>query len=163
MSGAVGSWLIGVTCAALIAAVVDGLMPNGPVKQVGKLACTLMLMWAVLRPLLSLQPDDPFEDLGRFSLQVETQQEQLSDRNGGLLKKLIEQQIAAYIVDKAAGSGLSCQVEVTCEQGEAGTWIPCSVYVYAEEFSSGQREELTELIWNEIGVSAQQLVWAGGE
>ncbi|MBO5340950.1 MAG: hypothetical protein J6A62_08135 [Oscillospiraceae bacterium] len=163
MSGAVSSWLIAVTCAALIAAVVDSLMPGGPIRQVGKLACTLMVMWAVLQPLLSLQPGDPLEYLGGIRDQAAVQQEQLSQVSGGLLKKLIEQQTAAYIVDKATGCGFSCQVEVTCEPGEAGTWVPCRVDVRAEDASDKQREALTQLIREEIGVSSQQLFWAGGE
>ena len=163
MSGAVSSWLIAVTCAALIAAVVDSLMPKGPIKQVGMLACTLMIMWAVLHPIVSLQPGDPLEGLDGIREQVTEQQDRLSQVSGSILKRLIEQQTAAYIVDKAAETGLSCQVEVTCQSGESGTWVPCRVDLYVQEASDAQREELTRLILDEIGIDAQQLNWAGGE
>ena len=163
MSGAVSSWLIGVTCAALIAAVVDGLMPKGPIKQVGKLTCTLMIMWAVLHPILSLQPGDPFEGLDGIREQVSEQEDRLGQVSGSILKRLIEQQTAAYIVDKATEAGLSCQVEVTCRSGEAGTWVPCRVDLYVQEVSDAQRKELTQLIQDEFGIDEQQLNWAGGE
>jgi len=47
----VRGWLLGITGAAILAAVADGLMPEGGVRQVGKLVCGLVLLFAVLAPL----------------------------------------------------------------------------------------------------------------
>ena len=58
----VKQWLLGITGAAVLAALAEGIMPEGGIRQVGKLTCGLLLLSAVLRPLagenLSVFPED---------------------------------------------------------------------------------------------------------
>ena len=46
----VGNWLTGVTAAAILCALANSLMPDGPVRRVGRLACGLAVLAAVLGP-----------------------------------------------------------------------------------------------------------------
>ena len=155
-------WLTGVTCAALMAALADGLMPKGPVKQVGKLVCALVLLCAVLRPVLTLRMPGPNEFIDMTRGQADAQHTRLEQRSGSLLKTLIERESAAYIVDKAANLGAVCQAQVECEPGEGGVWLPCSARITGQ-LDDGQRGELTAAIQNELGIVPERQVYAGGE
>ena len=49
-----GKWLMGVTCAAIILALAEGLSPAGGPKRAARLAGGLLLLLAVVKPLVSL-------------------------------------------------------------------------------------------------------------
>ena len=49
----VGNWLTGVTAAAILCALANSLMPDGPVRRVGRLACGLAVLAAVLAGMLA--------------------------------------------------------------------------------------------------------------
>ena len=59
MMDLVGNWLTGVTAAAILCALANSLMPDGPVRRVGRLACGLAVLAAVLGPVLRLEPMEP--------------------------------------------------------------------------------------------------------
>ena len=48
------TWVLAVTAAALVIAVADALMPQGTVKQVGKLTGGLILVLVLLQPVAGL-------------------------------------------------------------------------------------------------------------
>ena len=63
MMDLVGNWLTGVTAAAILCALANSLMPDGPVRRVGRLACGLAVLAAVLGPVCMLVvPDFPAGD-----------------------------------------------------------------------------------------------------
>lgn len=158
----VRQWLLSVTCAALIAALADGLMPKGAVKQVGKLVCALVLLCAVLRPVLSVQLPDAGQMLSEIRGEVEYSRDGLEQGSEQMLKTLIERECGAYIVDKAAMLGAACQVRVECKEDEAGIWLPFRATV-AGQLNDGQRQELTALVRSELGIVPECLVYTGGE
>ncbi|MBE6973624.1 MAG: hypothetical protein E7440_07100 [Ruminococcaceae bacterium] len=158
----VRQWLTGVICAALIAALADGLMPKGAVRQVGKLVCALVLLCALLRPVLTVDIPDMSKGLGATAKQVEQHRAQLEQNSGNMLKTLIERQSAAYIVDKAVRIGLDCQVRVMCEEGEGGIWLPRSVSITGI-LDERQQAELTAAIQKEFGIAPECQVYTGGE
>ena len=155
-------WLTGVTCAALISALADGLMPKGPVKQVGKLVCALVLLCTVLRPVLTLKPLHQEELANAVRNAVREQQSQLEQGHGVMLKTLIERECAAYIVDKAACLGVTCQVRVVCIPGEDGIWLPQSAQMCGN-FDEIQRRKLSAAIRDELGIAAARQIYTGGE
>lgn len=158
----VRQWLTGVTCAALIAALANGLMPKGPVKQVGKLVCALVLLCAVLRPVLSMDIPEAGQITSGLHGQVEDNRAQLERQGSTMLKTLIERECGAYIVDKAAQLGLVCRAQVECVPGEGGTWLPHTARVTGQ-LDDGQRRELTAVIRSELGIDPERQVYAGGE
>lgn len=158
----VRQWLIGVTCAALLAALADGLMPKGAVKQVGRLVCALVLLCALLRPVLTLRMPDGIERINGATVEVQQQQARLEQSSGLLLKTLIERESAAYIVDKAAELGAVCRAQVTCTAGEAGTWIPHRAYITGQ-LEENHRTKLTAAIQSELGIAPECQEYAGGE
>lgn len=155
-------WLTGITCAALLAALADGLMPKGAIKQVGKLVCALVLLCALLRPVLNIGMPDTMWGAGGAVGEMEQQRVRLEEESSRLLKVLIEQESAAYIVDKAAELGLICRAQVTCVAGEGGTWLPHRAYITGQMEEEG-RIKLMAAIQSELGIVPECQVYAGGE
>ena len=149
------SWLTGVTCAAMIAALAESLMPKGAVRQVGRLACGLVLLWAALRPVLDVEQGRPAEQLSRFSDQTRQRQLVLEEENGAILKTLIERESGAYIVDKAAQQGITCRAEVTCAAEEGGLWLPWSVRIVGVT-DPEQQGQLSRLIESQLDIPLQR-------
>ena len=158
----VRQWLTGITCAALLAALADGLMPKGAIKQVGKLVCGLVLLCALLRPALAVGMWDRMWGTGGAVGEMEQQRDRLEEESGRLLKTLIEQESAAYIVDKAAELGLNCRVQVTCVAGEGGTWLPHRAYITGQ-LEEDRQTKLMAAIQSELGIVPECQVYAGGE
>ena len=151
-------WLIGLTCAAMLAAVARCIMPPGPVRQVGSLVCAMMLLWATLRPLGAA-----FAWIGGYRAATQTWhvEEELEQKEEQLLKSLIEQECGTYIVDKAAGLGAECHVSLACEMGEAGIWMPVSCRVIGQ-LTAQQRSQLEQIISMDLGIALERQEYAGG-
>lgn len=152
-------WLIGVTAAAMLAAVARCLMPAGAVRQVGGLVCAMMLLWAVLKPLGPLT-GTLVGDLD-LSAQMQGREMQLKQQSEQMLKSLIEQECGTYIVDKAEQMGIDCQVSVACVLDGENVWMPSSVCVTGE-LSLQQRRDLEQLISADLGVASGQQEYLGG-
>ena len=153
------NWLIGVTAAAMLAAVARCLMPAGAVQQVGSLVCAMMMLWAVLSPLTPLS-GTVFRDFD-FAGQIQGQETELKQKSEQLMKTLIEQECGTYIVDKAEQMGARCQADVVCRMGEDGVWLPAKVCI-AGDLTGQQRGELERIIEEELGIDREHQQYLGG-
>ena len=121
------SWLLSITCAAMIAAVADALCPKGFPKTLTRMAGGLLLLLAALSPIRSLDENALSQSVARLSADqsaVETVAQE------DMIKSIIAQETAAYISDKAAGLGITqCRVEVRCRVTDEGFPAPESVRV----------------------------------
>ena len=156
------NWLNGVTCAALAASLAEGIMPKGTVKQVGRLVCGMMLLWAVLGPMRSLGVSDLSRAMSGIRDEVDARHSALEEQNDSMLKTLIERETAAYIVDKAAESGVQCQAKVTCTIDENGMWIPFAVQI-SGAFGDAQREQLVLFVEEQLDIPQDRQTYIGGE
>ena len=148
------SWLIGVTVSALIAALADGLIPDGTVKKVGKLIGGLLILFAVLQPLGTLDYEDISEILVDYRIRSEEYSTVLETENIQLIKTIIEDETAAYIQDKAGELGITCEAKVTCKVNENKTPYPASVAIYGD-LSENQIEALSKIIEGDLAVAAE--------
>ena len=148
MMDAAREWLLGVTAAAILAALAEGLMQEGGPKRVGRLVCGLVLLAAVFRPAAELTL--PAEGgLSGYSAQIEEQADRLRTDTNDWMKLVIEEQCAAYVMDKAAELG------VTCTQEEAGVFLPwrCSV---TGDLAQEEQEQLVREIQSDLDIPAQR-------
>ncbi len=146
MMDAAREWLLGVTAAAILAALAEGLMQEGGPKRV--------LLAAVFRPAAELTL--PAEGgLSGYSAQIEEQADRLRTDTNDWMKLVIEEQCAAYVMDKAAELGITCQVRVTCTQEEAGVFLPwrCSV---TGDLAQEEQEQLVREIQSDLDIPAQR-------
>lgn len=145
-------WIVGVTCAAIIGALAECLMPEGGVKKAGRLAVGLLLMLAVVKPLSALQGGE-WDELP-YSRQVETGSGALQAENEALVKAIIEERTAAYISDKAEALGMECTVQVSYHYGGDGDVWPESVVVRGE-FTQRQQESLSQALEADLAIRAE--------
>ena len=155
MTGAVRQWLLGVACTALFLAAADSLAPDGSVKKVCRLAGGLALLLAVVSPLLRLDSGMLADALEGYRAQLQSYEETLTEQNKLFYQTIIEENTAAYIVDKAEEMGISCQAEVTYSYD--GNGVPCPWEVTARgNWTDEAREALERLLEDDLGVPPQR-------
>lgn len=162
MMAGVGSWLLSITGASVLCALADGLMPAGPVRRVGRLVCGLMLLAVILAPLAQLDLEGGQRWLEEYHLGLEDRTQELERQVDEQMKTIIEQEYAAYIVDKAAEMGLNCTARVSCRAEEDGLYLPDRTEV-AGPLSQEERGRLSQLIQEELGVPADRQAYYSGE
>ena len=158
MMGAVRSWLLALIAVALVCALADALMPPGGVKRVGRLVCGLVLMAAVLSPLSGLDVEAGQRWLEEYFLSLSRQETELGDLANRQTKVIIEQQCAAYIVDKAAQLGLTCTARVECRASGEGLYLPARAEISGGLDGSG-RAQLSRMIEEDLGIPAAEQVY----
>lgn len=148
------TWILGVTAAALAVALAQALAPEGPVKRAGRLVCGLVLVLAMVRPVLSLDPQTLADNAARMGSGIQNESE-LPQADDALMKTLIAEKAGAYIVDKAGELGGTCRAEVEVRTGESGYPVPWSVTVRGS-LTAVQRERLTGSIAEELAIPADR-------
>lgn len=155
------TWLIGVTCAAMVVAVADSLTPNGTVKKIGRLIGGLVLLVAVVKPLMSL-------DYGVLAMATApyleaTDSQDLDKTNLDLMKTIIGEKTGAYILDKAEELGARCtSVVVTCQVGEGNLPYPAAVTVRGD-LTAAQQGALSRCIEADLAIPAERQVFESGD
>lgn len=148
------TWVLTVTACAMIVALADGLMPAGGVRKVGKLTGGLVLMLGILQPIVTLD----WENLDLSTLDLPTMAAETTyentEKEGELLKSIIEEELGAYVWDKAASLGASIEVTVTCEIGEDGLPCPGSA-VLRGHLTPGQRTALGRVLREDLEIPDQ--------
>ena len=157
MMGLVREWLLGITAAAILAALAESMMPDGGVKKAGKLVCGLMMAAAVLRPLGSVEVTD-------FALALEYDEQQtqaLQEEADIRMKTIIEEELAAYSMDKAVQLGIPCQIRFVCREAGEGLFLPESAEVLGIT-SEQEKQVLTEFLCADLGLQGDALRFREG-
>ena len=155
MTGLVRQWLLGMACTALILAAAESLAPDGGVKKVCRLAGGLALLLAAVSPLLRLDSGMLADALERYRAQIQSYEEILTEQNHLFYQTIIEENTAAYIVDKAEEMGIFCQAEVTYSYDENGVPCPWEVTAWGD-WTDETRETLERLLEDDLGVPPQR-------
>ena len=158
MMGAVRSWLLAVIAVSLLCAVAEALMPSGAVKRVGRLVCGLVLVGAILSPAARLDVDGGRRWLERYLFSVQAREAELEHEVNGQMKIIIEQEYAAYILDKAAQLGLDCTVRVECGLSEEGLYLPVRTEV-AGPMTAEVQGRLIRTIAEDLGVPPEAQIY----
>ena len=162
MMGAVRGWLLAVIAVSLLCAVADALMPPGGVRRVGRLVCGLVLMGAVLSPVAELDVEGGRRWLEDYLASVHSREAELTQTVESQMKVIIEQEYAAYIVDKAAELGWTCTARVTCERSEEGLYLPVRTEVTGPQ-TAGVPAQLVQSIAEDLGVPEEAQVYINKE
>lgn len=162
MMAGLRGWLLALVAASLICALADALMPKGAVKRVGRLVCGLVLASAILSPLAGLDVESGQSWLERHLASVEFQRAELEEEVNSQMKVIIEQEYAAYIVDKAAQLGLTCSARVECVRSEEGLYLPVRTEV-SGALGEGERAQLVQIIGEDLGVPEPEQRYIGEE
>lgn len=152
------SFILSVTISAMIVALAETLMPEGIVKKVGKLTGGMVLVLGILHPIVRLDYDELFLAANNLNeVTVETQEEGI-EANDLLLKSIIEEELSAYILDKAKRKGYSFAVSVACEIDEEGTVVPKRAEMRGV-FTEAQKEGMTWMIKEDLGIPEEDKIY----
>ena len=162
MTSILKEWLLGITCAAMIVALAETLTPAGAGRKVVKLAGGLLLMFVVLQPFLQLDETAITDIFAEYRSGLTTYDDTLVQVNENFMETIIVEQTGAYILDKANGLGIACQVTVETMADEMGNPIPYSITVEGE-IAEENRVILTEQITADLAIPVERQYYKGGE
>ena len=150
-------WLVGITCAAMLVALAESLIPAGSIRRIARLTGGLVLLAAILNPLLKLDTTALTRALTEYKLELSAYSADLEEENEILMKDIIEEQSGAYIQDKAAALGIDCQVTVEADGEEE--W-PITVM---GSLTAEQQEALERTIEEDFAIPAERQRYESGD
>ena len=143
------SWILSVTAAAMIIALAEALMPPGAVKRAAKLTGGLVLMLGILQPLVRMDYDELFIAANGTGTLVSSYAQPLEGDD--FLKILIEQELNAYVLDKAQSFGALCTVSIICALGENNVPYPERAIIGGLDEADAQRK-MRLLLHDDLGI-----------
>ena len=155
---ALKGWLTAVLTTAVMLTVAEKLVPEGSLRKIASITGGLILLLVLVQPVTKLQVGQLRLDYGAYADAVRQRQQELQAENTAEMAELIAERTEAYILDKAASLGISCQAVVTTAPGEDG--LPCPV---AAELSCPPSEALAECLESELGIPKERQVFHGTE
>ncbi len=161
MMEVVRSWLLSVIAAAVLCSLAEALMPSGAVKRVGRLVCGLVLLYVVLSPVARLDLEGGQRWLEDYAAFLDQRKTELKGQTEERMKVIIEEQYAAYIVDKAREMEADCTARVGCRE-EEGVFLPDTVRV-AGVLNGQVRGDLARLISQDLGVPLERQAYVDEE
>lgn len=154
------SYLFSLSAAALLSAAVLALLPEGAVRRCAQLGCGLLVLLAALSPVTQLDYDAIARQLASLRLEAETLQTGVEVRNRELQARIISEQAAAYILDKAGQLGATLEADVETRDTGSGP------YPYRVTLTGLCGEEdravLTRYIEENLAIPAARQVWQCG-
>lgn len=156
-----GKWIAGLAAAALICGLALNLTPSGRVQKVLRLVCGMVIIVALISPLADF-------DIGALSLNSAYYRSRLSDledmakeTGDRLSRTIIEEECAAYILDKAQVIGISIErISVRAKWGDEGLFYPYEMSILAEG-SDEQKDLLSMYVEGELGIERVRQHWDG--
>ena len=150
------NWVISLASAALISGIARSLVPPGKMRRVVSLVCGFLTIAVMLGPLREFDLSRYSEFLVEFNSQTQAYGLSLENENARLVKAIIEERSAAYILDKAIYLGIvNSEATVETKFGEGDYPYPWSVTLGGEA-TAEQKEMLGRYIEAELGIPAER-------
>ncbi len=150
-------WLLGVIAVSFLTAAAQAVMPDGAVKQVGRLACGLILFLSMVRPLLGMDYGSLSQAVRDYQEELSARQETLEETGKELTGDIIAEETDAYLRTMTAELGVDCQINVVWSWEEEPP-TPTRAVVTGE-LSDGDRAALTEALVRDFGLEREQIVY----
>lgn len=133
--------------------------PEGAIKNLMRICCSVILMLTVLSPLGDFDLNSYADILARyrdFEISLNNTAREAESR---LHRLVIEEEYTSYIMDKAKDINLDIKnVSFELEWTKEGFWVPCEVKLYAEGDEKG-KNILSSLLHSELGISKDKVIW----
>ena len=147
------TWLFGIVAASMVLAILYALLPKGAVLTAAKCTGGVLLLLEVIRPLLQWTPGELQSTYEAWGDTIQQQTEDYTQTNQAEMETIIQRETAAYISEKAAQLGLTCQPEVICQLRD-GVPFPVEVVLDIPEDSG-----LAQLIADDLGIDRAHQHW----
>lgn len=151
-----GRYVFSLTAAALLCGVVLSMFRDGTVRSILRIVCTVILTITALVPLT----DYKISDFSGFSDHYLSDGKAIAAMGEDLARvekgKCIQHQLEAYILDKASGMGADIKPDVTVD----ANGVPVKIRLRGQ-CSDRIRQELTDMITNDLGIPKEDQKWTG--
>lgn len=157
MTAAVRGYLLSITAAALLLALVQALLPQGAARRTAAMVGGLLILLTVLSPLAKLDYDSLAKSIAQLQMETETMRTGIEVGSRDLMAGIIKQRCETYILDKAGQMGLTLEVEITLSEGVDYPY-PVSVTLRGAA-TEAQKRTLTAYITENLGIPAERQEW----
>lgn len=142
-------YLLSVTAAALLGAILQVVLPAGPTRRVTGLGCMLLLFLVVVQPVQRANLEDLTAAFEAYWSELSDYPEELEETNAALTESIIVSRSEAYIMSRAQEEGADCQVSVACRE-ESGIAVPNQVTVVGA-LTDSQQAALCDIVREGFG------------
>ena len=153
MMEAVRDWIADVVAITMLLSVAQALIPEGGIRRIFSFSGGLVLVVVLLRPILGIDTESLTLQTDSCAEQIQQRQEELEQNARAEWEAIIEQETAAYILEKADALGVEISAEVRAETGPSG--LP----VLSAELTGVFSELLAEYLTEELGIPRERQVW----
>lgn len=153
----VGEYLLSVTAAAILAAIVITLTgEKGSQAALVKLISGLFLCFAVIAPVANIQIADIGDLTEDFFPEIHHAAQEGEDSYNQALRQVITEETRAYILDKARSYHANIQVDVTLAHSDPPVPQGCTI---TGQLSPYVRQQLKKTIVNDLGIPEENIIW----
>lgn len=149
-------YLIGVTAAALICAVMTKLLGKGTLGAVVKLIAGIFMALAIISPMVDIRIEELTDFVSDIKLSADDAAVEGENSARAAVESIITERTREYILDKAEALGLEMTVEVELDTGEIP--VPRAVTL-SGDISPYAKAVLSEYIAANLGIEAEEQTW----
>lgn len=151
MTELIRNWIIGITCAAMIACIPEMLIQKGAVKNITRLAGGLLLLLAAIGPAVKIGNQLECDVAAGSYGYAEIQNADMMQAQLDACRDIIAEAFSAYIEDKADAIGMECSAYVSVYTDEDGLTVPDCVSLYGE-WTEVQKEAMSDFLEKDLGI-----------
>lgn len=153
MIDAVREWIRSIVMVTMLLSVGQAMVPEGQIRKIFSFSGGLVLVIVLLHPVLGLEGSVLIEPLEVYERQIFKQKEELEQLVRAEQETIIEENLTAYISDKAEALEEGGAVRIRAETAEDGT------VTLSAELVGQPSEPLTEYLEQELGIPRERQVW----
>lgn len=154
-------WVIGITGMSLITSVVMAIVPKGRVRKTVSLVCGMGMIVVLVSPVLNFDYDTFAQYISGYAYETDLPGKNMDEENERLTRLIIQEEVNAYILDKAQSIGfVDAKVSTQTKMDGEGAWYPWEVTIEGSFTSEQQRLELQNTIEGDIGVPPDRQYWS---
>lgn len=152
-----GTYLVSVTAAAIIAAIIRRISGKNGAWKAARLGAGLLVLLTAFGPVLDAEPMDALTELVERTVSNPLSTMELDLGSNALMESLIKEQAETYILDKAMEMGVVVTAEVETRL-EKGYPIPHGVRLRGN-VQPREKQKLTKIIAEELGIPEERQGW----
>ena len=126
MIQALREWLVSIVMLSFLISLLRLFLPEGNLRKIGAFTGSLVLLSAILRPLVRLEPEWPVWDMASYESEIAERMDELNGRQADAFRAQVAEASAELIQAKAAELGASVSAAVTVRTDNE-TPLPWSV------------------------------------
>ena len=147
---------------AVLCAAVTSICPEGNVKKICSLTCSIVMITAALKPLAGFDFNEYAVQLAHYREMGAALTESSQELDNRLNRLVIEEECSAYIWDKAREYGVELtDVSVAAAWSTDGFWYPEGAVISCPDPAAAS-QALSGVIERELGILESAQEWRDG-